>query len=605
MLMILSSFLVLLLLSPAFSEHIQAGQGKEQNSLGVLSNQGSNGNNAGNSDTPVIAPNPSKGAACEGVPRICKVKYAPVCATIEIIDSSGVTKQLKRTYGNKCIACLTSTGNHKVIAMEPGRCLSTTVKNLSIENKQKFQNLKPVLAQKILSLRRMQFERIKNLKKEQLEKLKDFNSEEIEEIASLPEESIQAITGLNQEQLAKVKALNKYQLWRLAKLKKPLLERIWKLQKENIGKLAELPLENLQSLEGLSEEELSKLAEMDKNSIETLTSMGPQNAKKLLGLGLVNAKKWIAKIGPTGRKVIAYKKARERYLLQKQKFLEAKNNYLHARNAFLAAKQKYLNAPDENKAEIKAEFLEKTRLFLINHISAVIERLNELKEKGTAPDSVDELTGKLNEMLATLENEELTEDEIIAIAKEFKELWTKQQWNARIRVIKNLTLKLEKAIDRANALLEKAEKVINKLEEQGTNPEKIQKARDTLEKFKKDLAEISEKIKKGKDLYNSVKEEDNPLRINSIAKKINNVAITVNRKLKQYHKFLVFLGRAYHKVKTGKTITEEIPQPLNETISIEDITDTEQPEATPTPGGTPIETPEETTIDQNTIGGEQ
>ncbi len=458
------------------------------------------------------------------------------------------------------------------------------LQHLPKEKRELLENLKPAKLRilnalksddikKFAELDPKHLEKIKKLKARHLAKLGKLDKQVLQKIADLPEEAMKKVTKLKVARLKKLantkllqhaKQLKEEHMWRLSELRTDELKKIENIDEKALKKLAKLPAPLLRRVVAELPKEVLESEELNEEDLEKLAEVPPEKLEKLKGLEPAKIKYIIAKLPRLSEAKRRYLIAKERYLLAKERYLAAKEMFLEAKHKMLELKERFRQASPEDKNKLKEELLDHAVLVLTHQIEAAIDRLEALKDKNSAPANVDEILAKLNSMLETLEKEDITAAEVVDIAKEFRALWIEKHKQALIRVIKNMIAKLERIIKRGETLLEKASKLIDKLESEGLSEDKVAKLRTALNRFEEDLQWIKDKVEKAKQSYLKLDQELAPGEIHKIAVKANKLARIAHRKIMRHYAFIMRLAHLYRALQHKEDVEElmaDLPEP--------------------------------------------
>lgn len=485
--------------------------------------------------------------------------FAGVTIALPIAKAPTIHKAQIRTKIMQKIAGIPEEKKEVLKEFEPGKLHALNA--MKTEELKKFTKLE---SQKLRNLR--------NLNTTQLMKIRELKEDALNKIASLQEENIKKLAKLRVARIEKIaktpiikyaNRLREEHLWRLSELSNDELEKIQGLKEKQVEKLAELPRPLLERAVKLPEE-LIESEELSEEDIEKLTALPEDAVNKLKGLGPAKIKSIVEKLPKIAPIRIQYLKARERYLMAKENYLNAKERFLTAKDDFRRILERYRNAPLEDKNELKEELLNRAVLVLTHQIEAAINRLESLRQTGAAPEDVNAVIEELNDMLGTLENEDVTQEEIINIANRLKELWTEKHKQAQVVVIKNMVAKLERLIERTERLLNKATELVDKMESNGLSEENIAKLREALQKFENDLQWLKNKVDEAKGTYLSLDQELAPGEIHKIAVKANRLAMIANKKIRRDYAFLMRLAHIYRALQHKEELEplmKELPEP--------------------------------------------
>ncbi|MBI4052532.1 MAG: hypothetical protein HY394_00665 [Candidatus Diapherotrites archaeon] len=173
--------------------------------------------------------------------------------------------------------------------------------------------------------------------------------------------------------------------------------------------------------------------------------------------------------------------ARQNYLDARQKFLDAKQRLQNQKQGLLEARDEYKNASSDKKAELLVKLKGRAAVSIENQIDAILDKLNALKESGNAPDNVDATIQSLQDLKVSLQDENVSKDDIVAAAKRVREIWQNARDKAQLKAARFFDNKLNSLETRANQAYDNMSKRIDDLEAKGGD---VAKLRAALEEFK-------------------------------------------------------------------------------------------------------------------------
>lgn len=189
--------------------------------------------------------------------------------------------------------------------------------------------------------------------------------------------------------------------------------------------------------------------------------------------------------------------ARERYLEIKQNFLQLRQAYLEKKEALLQLRQKFINATNEEKVQMRVQLRERAIEILKHQVQVILNRLEAFEEKGIAPDTIAEIKQKFLDLQAQLEAGNLTDQEIINVAKQVRDHYKNLSVGSMLKAAKSLDNKIKAYLNKAETAYERASALISRLKDKGF---------DTTSMEAK-LAEYRSKINEARQLYEEAKQQ--------------------------------------------------------------------------------------------------
>jgi len=283
--------------------------------------------------------------------------------------------------------------------------------------------------------------------------------------------------------------------------------------------------------------------------------------------------------------------ARQAYLEKQQKVLNARERYLNAKQAFLEkrtqlnqTRHEYLNASEGEKTRIREMLRSHSLEAILEQISTVLERLEELYEKGLLTDE------KYNEMKALFENlkttlegepttDEITNDEIIDAAKAARNAWQRTHYYAQGNIARSLNNKFSSLLDRASSLHTALRERVSDIDfggeaiggdEPWENPagpaedaiggdepweNKINRALTVFGSHINRLETVSNELE---DDWHAATEEQDMQQRATILRRANNVLRKAHGVLKEDFLFVKRIIRAIIQAEKGESITEDL-----------------------------------------------
>ncbi|MCR4369018.1 MAG: hypothetical protein NUV67_03885, partial [archaeon] len=162
-----------------------------------------------------------------------------------------------------------------------------------------------------------------------------------------------------------------------------------------------------------------------------------------------------------------YEERRERYEDAKEHYVEARVRAKLSVEDFNAARFRLENSSDVNKAQLRQEVREKARLALLSQVESAISKLEAISENENAPADVNAAIEFFLEKKLALENEQITNSELVEISKDVHRFWA--EWNIRLKkqVGRHLNEGINGIIGKAGAFSARIDAQINALSEQG------------------------------------------------------------------------------------------------------------------------------------------
>jgi len=253
-------------------------------------------------------------------------------------------------------------------------------------------------------------------------------------------------------------------------------------------------------------------------------------------------------------------RARQAYLDARQKFLDARQRLQNQKQSLGQARDEYRNAPANKKAELLVRLKGRAAVSVENQIDAILDKLNALKESGNAPDNVDVTIETLNGIKVSLQDENVSKDDIVAAAKQVREIWQNARDKAQLKAARFFDNKLNSLETRANQAYDNMSKRIDDLEAKGGD---VTKLRAALEEFKAHI-ELVTQIHSG--LKTKWQEAETAQDKQAVLVEAHRLSVKANRMYVEAFKILKQVVIEYRQIANGEKTAS--------TIEVQDATTT-------------------------------
>ena len=333
---------------------------------------------------------------------------------------------------------------------------------------------------------------------------------------------------------------------RLKENAQKLRERLKVLSDEKQAFLEELSVEEQDKLKALTRAQFNIISKLDKEKLQKRLTEFKVKTTKIKDL--------LKKRDITKERLDDIKEklkiAKERYKENKEKAQERRQEFVEKRDEYRACIEEKGEDSDECQA-IEDEIIATNKEYLLNTADALINHLEQVKEKLKSNDNVDEIdvteaVGKIDELITKIntikqEIEEVsTKSEFADVAAKLKRITAEIKDQSMMNIGRLLNADVGRILARSSILEQKLEDLLARLQEQ----EIVISDLDTkLTSFSgyvdeaKDLWEQAEdRFQEAKDLRNN---QGQSSEVTALVKESRELAKTANSRLKDAHNILV------------------------------------------------------------------
>jgi chromosome segregation ATPase len=235
------------------------------------------------------------------------------------------------------------------------------------------------------------------------------------------------------------------------------------------------------------------------------------------------------------RNTVAKQRINQRLETAKKNYANALETYSAKKTQYQDLKARYNAANSAQKAILKIQLKNQTRITLNDYTNTLIEKMHEFEEKGIAPKNSQEIITRLENIQTNLQDMNASRTEIINSTREIRNtLIPKIRFQAQIKAAKALDNRILAILNKMTIVETRVQNLINNLSKKDLDTTSLEQ---TLNKFKEKIVEVQEKYEEAKTKWESAEtaEEYNLLLREGfeIAKEINQIVVEVHRELKQ------------------------------------------------------------------------
>ena len=229
-----------------------------------------------------------------------------------------------------------------------------------------------------------------------------------------------------------------------------------------------------------------------------------------------------------------YATAKERLVAAKERYENAVEVYKGKKEDYIPLKTRYENASEADKAQIKTQLRNSARMTLAEQADSLIQKLYELEGQGIAPEGFEETIVQLEEIKATLEDENASKEEIIEALQDIRDTIIPQiKERTQLRAANALDNKLEAVMNRSENTVEKMNALVATLQEKGVDTEDLEAA---IVEFESDMADAEAKHAEAKAKWAEAETAEDKQAVLKegfvIAKEVNRILIEGHQGLK-------------------------------------------------------------------------
>ncbi|AJF59670.1 MAG: hypothetical protein QT03_C0001G0163 [archaeon GW2011_AR10] len=243
-----------------------------------------------------------------------------------------------------------------------------------------------------------------------------------------------------------------------------------------------------------------------------------------------------------------FEQNRERYLEIRANYVEAKSRVAASIQSFNAVRARIRSAAPEDRNQLAVQLRVHARETLLNQVNAILNHLEAIKDKEVAPDNIDELTEFFSEVEASLENEEITQEELIEISSDIRVFWREHRLGLKKGVGLAINARIQAHFQKAETFSERLSEIIDRLEAEGKDVSLLERG----------LAKLDSDIEKFRSAYARLREQyseaDSRQEFNDVLTKGHRLLKAMNEQLKKDFRLMNALFKATREL----IVSEEI-----------------------------------------------
>ncbi|MCR4335124.1 MAG: Atg14 domain-containing protein [archaeon] len=256
---------------------------------------------------------------------------------------------------------------------------------------------------------------------------------------------------------------------------------------------------------------------------------------------------------------------REKYEERKNKIEELRIKQEDARERvkqkledFNSLRGELKSSREAAKASLRERLRHKSSEVLIDQVEVILNKLYAMQENENAPDNLSEVITFFEEKQELLQNEAITQGELIVLSKDIQGYWNKWEHNLRISAGKKINNGINGIINKAETFSERLQAVVDTLAENGRDVNAIQNA---INQLKEDVVQFQQDYNVLRQAFNDAETKENKAEIlNDAYDKLREM----NRNLIENLRLIKVMFKATKEIEHNVEITTETSDELNE-----------------------------------------
>jgi len=194
-----------------------------------------------------------------------------------------------------------------------------------------------------------------------------------------------------------------------------------------------------------------------------------------------------------------FEQSKERIKNAMEQYNEARNRFENKVQIYNEYKIKYNDSNEQVKNQMKIQIRDQTRYVLSDQADLLINKLEELIEKGIAPEETADLIVELETIKITLEDSNASKEEILGALKDIRDRITPLIRNqSQIKAAKVLDNKLSAILNKAEVSKERVLAIVEKLQAKGYDTTSIVQV---MNEFEQKMSDANSQIAQAKALW--------------------------------------------------------------------------------------------------------